>query len=266
MRSDSKGPAGLRIVSAYGERRWVGPTPNRRAYGVPPGGPFDRFSAALARALVGLPSNAPVLEIALGPVAFEAVEPVVVAVVGGPDGVFPLAPGARLEARPVGARAYVATLPTPAARRSRRLADPPRLGEAPFRVVAGPQADLLDFDAFLAGTYVVGLVSNRVGVRLEGSARPHGLSLPSEPAIPGAIQVPPNGQPIVLGPDGPTIGGYPKIAVVIDADLDRLGRARPGDGMRFEAISIAAAREARRRADEAAARRIAELKLGLGVG
>ena len=57
---------------------------------------------------------------------------------------------------------------------------------------------------------------------------PHGFSLASEPAIPGAIQIPPSGGPIVLGPDGPTIGGYPKVAVVIDADLDRLGRAGPG--------------------------------------
>ena len=53
--------------------------------------------------------------------------------------------------------------------------------------------------------------------------------LPSEPTLPGAIQVPPDGQPIVLGPDAPVTGGYPVIAVVREADLDRLAQLRPGD-------------------------------------
>ena len=236
----------------------------RRAFGVPPGGPFDRLAANLARALVGLPEGAPVLEIVLGPLVFEAEGAVIVAVVGGPDGAFPLQKGERLEVRPIGARAYVGSAPTEGAApalRARILADPPRLGDAPLRVVPGPQATLLEFDAFLTGEYRVGLASNRVGVRLAGARTPHALSLPSEPAIPGAVQIPPGGEPIVLGPDGPTIGGYPKVAVVIDADLDRLGRARPGDRLTFEAVTLEEARAARKEAQRVCERRIAELRV-----
>lgn len=258
-------PAGLRIVSAYGERRVVAPTARRRAFGVPPGGPFDRLAATLANALAGLPDDSPVLEIALGPVVFEATEPRTLAVVGGPEGAFPLGPGERIEVRPVNARAYVAASSSPlfslGAKGARLLADPPRLGHTPLRVVPGPQADLLDFAAFLDGVYRVGLASNRVGLRLEGLPMPHALSLPSEPAIPGVVQVPPNGAPIVLGPDGPTLGGYPKIAVVVDADLDRVGRMRPGDAVRFQEVSMEEARAASREARSERMRRAAEIRL-----
>ena len=250
----------LRVLSAFGERRVVAPGPPRRLFGVPPGGPFDRFSAALANALVRLPDDAPTLEITLGPVLLEAARPVIVAVVGGPDGAFPLERGERLEIRPVDARAYVALSPLPSGR-VRRLADPPRPGDGPIRVLPGPQAHLFDLEGFLLRTYTVGLASNRVGVRLDAAPMPHGLSLPSEPAIPGAIQLPPDGRPIVLGPDGPTLGGYPKIAVVIDADLDRLGRARPGERIDFRLVGMEEARAAKRVAEREERRRCAELRI-----
>ena len=57
--------------------------------------------------------------------------------------------------------------------------------------------------------------------------------LPSEPAIPGAVQVPPDGRPIVLGPDAGVTGGYPVLAVLLD--LDAIAQARPGQALRFEA-------------------------------
>jgi allophanate hydrolase subunit 2 len=129
--------------------------------------------------------------------------------------------------------------------------------------VQGPQVEALNFDKFLAQSYHVGLASNRVGVRLEGEPMPHTLSLPSEPAVPGAIQIPPDGQPIVLGPDGPTIGGYPKVAVVIDADLDQVGRLRPSDTVRFRLVSLHEARIAKARADAERTMRCAELRLTL---
>ncbi len=223
---------------------------------MPPGGPFDRLGAALANALVGSPDDEPLLEIALGPVVLEATEAVTVAVVGGPDGAFALVPGERIEVRPVGARAYVAAGFGP----TRRLAEPPRRGGGPFRFVPGPQSGLLPG---LTGGYRVGHASNRVGLRLEGAAAPHDLSLPSEPAVPGAVQLPPNGQPIVLGPDGPTIGGYPKIAVVIGADLDRLARLRPGDPVLFERVSLNEARTLLDEARRERARRVAELRATL---
>ena len=56
----------------------------------------------------------------------------------------------------------------------------------------------------------------------------------SEPVCPGAVQVTPDGQCIVLGVDGQTIGGYPKIAQVIQADLDALGQLRPGQAIQFK--------------------------------
>ena len=73
-----------------------------------------------------------------------------------------------------------------------------------------------------------------MGVRLLGTALaspPQGLI--SEPGAAGAIQIPPNGLPIVLMPDCQTIGGYPKIGHVYRVDLDRLAQARPGQRVRF---------------------------------
>ena len=66
----------------------------------------------------------------------------------------------------------------------------------------------------------------------------------SDGVTPGAIQVPANGQPIVLLADGQTVGGYPKIATVISADLPRLAHLRPGTRVHFEAVSHEAAHRA----------------------
>ncbi len=79
-----------------------------------------------------------------------------------------------------------------------------------------------------------------MGLRLQGEP----LTLPqqelvSEPVAPGAVQVTRDGQCIVLGVDGQTIGGYPKIAHVIDADLDWLGQLRPGQRVRFVHVTMA---------------------------
>ncbi len=81
-----------------------------------------------------------------------------------------------------------------------------------------------------------------MGLRIQGEP----LKLPereivSEPVAPGAVQVTHDGQCIVLAVDGQTIGGYPKIAHVIQADLDRLGQLRPGDRVRFGRITPAEA-------------------------
>jgi allophanate hydrolase subunit 2 len=79
-----------------------------------------------------------------------------------------------------------------------------------------------------------------MGVRLLGEPIPkRSGELVSEPVAPGAVQVTNDGLPIVLGVDGQTIGGYPKIAHVIRADLDKLGQLRPGDGVQFALISEA---------------------------
>jgi antagonist of KipI len=92
-----------------------------------------------------------------------------------------------------------------------------------------------------------------MGYRLEGPAPALSLprELPSAPACIGTIQLPPGGEPIVLMPDGPTVGGYPRIAVVATADLGRLAQRRPGEVVRFEAVGLAEARARLRRRREA---------------
>jgi antagonist of KipI len=107
-----------------------------------------------------------------------------------------------------------------------------------FRIVEGPQANWFDLSTFLRHSYAVSTESNRMGVRLTGErlVRPE-RELTSEAVTPGAIQITNEGLPIILGVDGQTIGGYPKIAHIIRADLDRLGQLRPGDLIRFERVS-----------------------------
>jgi antagonist of KipI len=111
-------------------------------------------------------------------------------------------------------------------------------GAVTLRALAGPQVDWFDPTAFFGPQFTVSPASNRMGMRLQGEplARKAG-ELVSEPVAPGAVQVVNDGQCIVLGVDGQTIGGYPKVAHVITADLDRLGQLRPGQAIRFETVT-----------------------------
>ena len=106
-----------------------------------------------------------------------------------------------------------------------------------LRVMRGPRDDwCADPDALVRSTWLVSERSDRVGVRLSGAALEHrwpARQLPSEGAIRGAIQVPPNGQPVILGTDHPVTGGYPVIGVVIDDDVDTLAQLRPGQPVRL---------------------------------
>ena len=117
--------------------------------------------------------------------------------------------------------------------------------DQPLRVVAGPQAGLFDdvgLAAFFGSVYRVAAASDRRGLRLSGARVPHRrLELPSQGVLPGAIQVPPDGQPIILGWDGPVTGGYPVIAAVIAADWPQLAQLQPGAVVRFETIEVEAA-------------------------
>jgi biotin-dependent carboxylase-like uncharacterized protein len=95
----------------------------------------------------------------------------------------------------------------------------------------------------LAKTWTVGRQSNRMGVRLHaevGWELPH--DLPSQPVCPGTVQATVAGELLVLGVDGQTIGGYPRVAHVIQADWDLLGQLRPGQQVRFEAVQMEEAR------------------------
>lgn len=110
-----------------------------------------------------------------------------------------------------------------------------------LRCTPGPRADWLDGGAAaLAGptTWTVGDRTDRVGTRLEGAelgraAAYQDAELPSEPMVRGAVQVPPDGRPVIFGVDHPVTGGYPVVAVVLDADVDRLAQAAPGRRVRL---------------------------------
>jgi biotin-dependent carboxylase-like uncharacterized protein len=89
-----------------------------------------------------------------------------------------------------------------------------------------------------AASYGVDPASNRIGLRLAGPVleRAREDELPSEPMVLGAVQVPPNGQPVVFLADHPTTGGYPVIGVVREADLPVCAQARPGDRLSFRVL------------------------------
>lgn len=108
-----------------------------------------------------------------------------------------------------------------------------------LRVIAGPQASWFEPAEFYTQSFTICPASNRMGLRLEGKPlRLPGRELVSEPVAPGAVQVTADGQCIVLGVDGQTIGGYPKIAHVIAADLDLLGQLRPDARVRFQLLEL----------------------------
>ena len=116
--------------------------------------------------------------------------------------------------------------------------------QAAVRVVLGPQSGHFDRETialFLSSPWRVGSTSDRVGARLEGEALRHlgPAEILSDGMVPGSIQVPPDGKPIVMTADGPTTGGYPKIATVVTADLPLLAQLVPGEGtVRFEAVRV----------------------------
>jgi len=108
----------------------------------------------------------------------------------------------------------------------------------PLRVGPGPRADWFAGNALerlCAAPYVVGEASNRVGLRLEGPALTwlRDDELPSEGMVLGAVQVPPDGRPVVFLADHPPTGGYPVLAVVHPEDLWQCAQARPGAELRF---------------------------------
>jgi len=122
---------------------------------------------------------------------------------------------------------------------------------APLRVTRGAQLDWFapeTFQTLFASTYIVSEQSDRSGLRMKGATlRPREQSQLLTDGIPlGAIQVPQDGQPIILFVDQQTTGGYPKIANVIAADMHRVGQLRPRDEVRFAEVSIAEAVQALR--------------------
>ncbi|MCA1685733.1 MAG: allophanate hydrolase, partial [Planctomycetia bacterium] len=249
-----------------------------RAFGVPPGGAFDRGAADLANALLGNRSAEAVVELTLVGGLYEARGSVGLALAGAPltatvrspDGreqthevpaCFPIPDGGRLvlggwrtpeilgsrsSEAPIRPGSVLPCLPgwTPV-RHPDKIVNPfETVGDTPVRVIDGPDAGLLNGFTFDGSQlYRVDARSDRIGLRFEGPAcdvvgEPGRLSTP---VAPGAVQVA-GGRPIVLGVACGTMGGYPHVAHVISADLDRLAQARPGDAVRFVRVTLAEAR------------------------
>jgi 5-oxoprolinase (ATP-hydrolysing) subunit C len=137
-----------------------------------------------------------------------------------------------------------------------RRIDLPAAVAGPIRVALGPQNDEFGDDAiglFLDSEWKISATSDRMGYRLEGPVikHLHGHNIVSDGTVNGSIQVPGNGQPIVLMSDRGTSGGYPKIATVVSADFGRFAQIPAGTAFRFKAVSMEEA--------QAEARKFAEL-------
>ncbi|MFN3729113.1 MAG: biotin-dependent carboxyltransferase family protein [Fimbriimonadaceae bacterium] len=262
------------------------PRPGRRRFGVPIGGAFDRFAFHVLRAILG-DSITVALEVPPPGIALRFDEPTTVGISGadaevGLDGeplgvlhrvTVPAESTVTLGPYRQGCRALVAWSGLEgvagqatvagdefAARAARPAVLNLRLSQAwwvdEVRVLPGPdEADL----AFLGrAPFRVSPHSNRVGLRLVGEPGPVLAEQSSEPTTFGVLQLARDRQLLAIGPDGPTVGGYPKIATVISADLDRLARLRPGDTFRFRVVdpehAAEAARDQARQEDLALAR------------
>lgn len=117
-----------------------------------------------------------------------------------------------------------------------------------IRAIAGPQFDHFSRKGqqdFFSRPFQVGRTIDRMGYRLEGPAIEHALdaNIISEPVLPGCVQVPADGMPIVLMADCGTVGGYPKIATVISTDLGKLAQLQPGASFHFEQVTVETAQE-----------------------
>lgn len=123
-----------------------------------------------------------------------------------------------------------------------RPLDTPRPPEpGPLRLFPGPHPAYFGDDVLATlglATYDVRPESNRIGLRLRGPAVPRtaATELPSEGMVLGAVQVPPDGQPVVLLADHPPTGGYPVVGVVHPDDLWQCAQLRPGESVRFAAL------------------------------
>ncbi|REF73080.1 MULTISPECIES: biotin-dependent carboxyltransferase family protein [Paracoccus] len=154
-------------------------------------------------------------------------------------------------------RAASETLPLPPLGLSLTMPALRAAGAAEIELRALPSAEHGDFapasrEAFWTTPYTVSQQSNRQGYRLEGETLAYEASgeLRSHGIAPGIVQVPGGGQPIIQLADSATMGGYPKIAAVIEPDLWRIAQARPGDRLRFRQVTLAEAALAARTQQE----------------
>jgi allophanate hydrolase subunit 2 len=268
----------LTILERHGEVTLQdGGRPGWRKHGVPPAGPFCRFAARLANALCGNDADAPVLEVA-GTVRARVEEPGWLAWDGMADllveGREAAGGGVRLEA----GMSVAAT----AGRGSARLylaapggwAGAPKLGSVAGRQEGsvlesrGPETPPTEMPAGwplrpgsalryvplaglgrLEGLRVSGR-SSRAGIRLEGAPPSQQADAPSRPVGPGCIQRTPAGELVVLGPDGPTCGGYPLVGWMPRPDYEALAQAPAGQTLALAPVGEADALAASQRYED----------------
>lgn len=262
----------------------VGNPPNAAALEIALAGPTLRASASLACVLSGAPFQVRTNRRSLAANVTFTLEPeetLHVAIpgqgvraylcVGG--GLHP--PGGQRHAGPQPLRAGDSLACRAARIHGRRLPQPPddprcrhlagAAGPVPLRVLDGPQAAWFPPGVMLADgpgrcVWTVTPDSNRMGLRLDGPPLPApGREMISEPVCAGAVQVTRDGRAILLGVDCQTIGGYPKPAQVIAADLDLVGQLRPGDRVAFHRVGLAEAATLYRRRQTWLARTAARL-------
>jgi 5-oxoprolinase (ATP-hydrolysing) subunit C len=130
--------------------------------------------------------------------------------------------------------------------------DTPSRDSGPIRVLLGPQDDYFAHETiadFLSAEWRVSHRSDRMGTWIEGPPVRHanGYNVVSDGLVPGCIQVLGSGQPVVLTMDCQTIGGYPKLATIVTADLPRFTQTPPGRRIHFTAVDIDAAQDLYRR-------------------
>ena len=262
--------------------RLVGNADDEAAIEATGAGPALRFGVAAHCAVVGAGPGAVTVTVDGHPVPDGAVLPVAagqvldvgavrtglrayVAVSGGFDtpvavgsrssdllsglGPGPLATGDRLGLGPPG-RPQGLLAPAPGA---------PGNGPGVLRILVGPHdlgAPALEH--LVAGGWSVDARSNRIGLRLAGTPVPGAgtRTVPSTGMVTGAIQVPPDGNPIILMPDHATVGGYPVIGCVIAADLAALGQLVAGDTVTFTPVDLGTALDLEHRRVRALASRV----------
>lgn len=215
------------------------PVPRNESFRVPPGATLTlRKARRGARCYVGVRGGIDV------PIVLGSRSTLASAGFGGVDG------------RALAARDLLRTGSGRDAPLRRMRPDPSPPTVQPVRVLAGPQPEAFTAggrDGFFGTAFTVSPRSDRVGVRLEGEPLEHAgpAEIDPEGVVTGAIQIPGDGRPIVLGPDRPVTGGYAKIATVIAADLGRIAQARPGDTVRFVEVTLDEARAVQREREQA---------------
>jgi 5-oxoprolinase (ATP-hydrolysing) subunit C len=268
----------LRIAALAGELVAKGPPRlGGRADGIPPGGLYDPETASLLQAWWGVDGAA--LELRGGQVVFEAADEITVGWAGAGAGHARLAPGGRLALaprKPGGTLTIVSSAPWNVEPGHRFAVgervkgggyQPPRDGQPE---VPGPPSALrfLPFeDRGLEGEWRLTIRADRMGLLWDGAGQMLPSLRRSVPVGVGTIQQPSAHQIIIVGPDGPTVGGYPIVGAVIRADRAALARFAPGDSIRFVPVGLDEADQAWQEAQETHCmrlRRIRTMRKALG--